>query len=258
MKELLKDEDFDDFGSKRYMLVSDTHFSRPDVDVPKTVGKLLQYGEDYECDELVLGGDISKDPKEVTYLINGNVFDGFKIAKGNHDHWDPTDLYKEIRSRAPEARNAFVAEKLEWEDGGIFGEYLLSLSHKPQEFKIRSSTTESKFDYHEDIILYGHSHAPHDRVMGKGTLFVGIGSAFSNYNTPFKNNHIMADRSFQIMNIGEKIYIEHYDFDTEELVESSEYIFTNEGFQNTFKEGYLEGLYEEEAEAYNYNTVAIT
>ncbi len=243
MKDLLYIDDPEQNDSKRYMLISDPHFSRSDVDLLDIVSKVHKYGEEHNCDEIIIGGDISKDVEEVSELILEDVFDGFKIVKGNHDPWDPAELYQEIRKKAPNSKNVFIGKKLSWEEGK-YGDIRMSLSHKPQEFKIRSSTTESPYDFLDDIILYGHSHAPFDRTMGEGSIVIGMGSVFTNYHVPYKDNRKMAKRSFHTLDIGESVSLEHYDFDRDILIERSVYRRKAKGFENCFKEIYQDVLEE--------------
>ncbi len=243
MKDLLDIDEPVKNDHKRYMLISDPHFSRSDVNLLDIVSKVHKYGKEYECDELIIGGDISKNVKEASELILEDVFNGFKIVKGNHDQWDAEDLYQEIRNNSPDCKNVFIGKKLSWE-AGKYRDIQMSLSHKPQEFKIRASTTETPYDFIDDIILYGHSHAPFDRAMGEGSIVIGMGSVFTNYHVPYKDNHKIAKRSFQMLEIGEDVSLEHYDFDRNLLIEKSVYRRNGKGFENCFKEIYQDLLEE--------------
>ncbi len=234
---------------KRFMLISDPHFFSMHSDFLEIISNVHKYGEEHECDELIVGGDISeRDVYEVKELIMDEVFDGFKIAKGNHDKWKIPDLYRSIEDGVKEEKDILIGRKLIWEEG-TYDDISMALAHRPHDFGIRSSYTEYEEELIDDVIIYGHSHAAFDRILGnkgpegEGSVVIGIGSVYENHNTPYRDRQKMPDRSFQIMELdGEEITLEHYDFDHNYIVEKSLYEKNLEGFRMTSKEIYADIL----------------
>ena len=224
-------------GSKRLLLIADTHFSLDEVDTIRDTADIWKYGDKYGCDELVVGGDISESVEDAAKLYLEEVFDSFRVARGNHDTWSPEDLYREVRRNTEDAGSILVGDHIKWPAGNGENEYLIGMCHRPHDFHIRSKRQESGMEWEEDIILYGHSHAPYDRVLGKDdTLAIGIGSTFSNYNIPYESGRRLK-RSFQILEIEDDgIKIMNYDFDRDILIEEAVYGEKGGGFEEIYKD----------------------
>lgn len=229
MKEYLEKEDKDD-DVKRLLLIADTHFSKKCVDTMADTRKIWTYGEEYGCDELVVGGDISEDVEDAANLYLEEVFDSFRVAIGNHDNWSEDMLYREVSRRTKDHGSVLAGNKIKWSSA----DYRISMAHKPHDFHIRAKRKKSSWEWDSEIILYGHSHSPYDRVLGKDkTLAVGIGSTFSNYDILYKNGERLR-RSFQILELGEEVKIKNYDFDKDILVEEAVYRNDEEGFERIY------------------------
>lgn len=212
---------------RRYLLVSDTHYHERDRD---DVDTLHGYLDAFDCDELLVAGDVGRFD-DVEALLDADV--EAKVARGNHDveedgeQWLDEHASEEGELLYRDGDGTVYGDEIRWLDGPDLG-YTVGMAHKPHAFGIRAMAKGGAApDGSYDILLYGHSHMPHYRVLGDGTLAIGAGSAWQNYHTMDD----LPDRSVQVVEIGEKVRVEHIDVDTDDVVEELAFAYTVDGFE---------------------------
>jgi predicted phosphodiesterase len=142
-------------GARTYLIASDTHLQWRD-DTDELIDRIDEYGTEYDCDELVLAGDIGTWYDVETVLESG--IDAGYIAGGDHDPWMNGEEREDIEDYD-------IGRTLAWQDDetGI----RFALSHYPTDFgqtpvKDRSSETLGPYD----IVIHGpltHATGPDRR-----------------------------------------------------------------------------------------------
>lgn len=203
-------------GTRTYLIASDTHLQWND-DTEGIVDTIEEYSEEYDCDELVLAGDIGAWDDVEAFLESD--MDGGYIAGGNHDHWTEDDEDRDVDDYE-------IGRTLAWQDDETG--FRFALSHYPADFgqspvKDRSSETLGPYD----IVIHGHSHMPRDRIVDD-SLVLGTGSLYRNYNT---KDHL-PDRSFHVLELDDGIALKHIDYDSGDIVEEK-YFSVEDGIEQT-------------------------
>ncbi|MDY6778501.1 MAG: metallophosphoesterase family protein [Candidatus Nanohaloarchaea archaeon] len=201
-------------GSRSFVLLSDPHFFSNDIDPVDTIDEVESYRERLDCDGLVVAGDVGT-ADDLAYFED-TEFDWIRAAEGNHDDWKHgIDGIEEDVSLA-------------WEEPVDEGYYDIGLRHDPRDFGLSPVEDTAAGAVDRDVIIYGHAHMPHDRVLDDGTLAIGAGSLAQNYSTKDE----LPDRSIHEVEIsGDEVFVRHYDFETEELVEEACYDRDDDGFR---------------------------
>lgn len=183
--------------------------------VEETVQQIEEYGEEYDCDGLVIGGDTGTLDEIEEFLDSG--FDVVKAVLGNHDDWNQDGCDEELE----------CGRRLEWVEE-VGEEYSIAVQHNPDAFDIGSKGGGGGKETEEyDIVIYGHSHMPYDRDLNDGTLAIGLGSTYRNYNT----NDKMPDKSIHVLELDGSVVVAHIDFETGEILEETEYVRKSDGMQ---------------------------
>lgn len=202
----------------RYLLVSDFHFAWEQDHGEAVLDEIEAYGEEHDCDTLVVGGDLDARDGEIGSLLDLD-FDEFRIALGNHDGggdgMGPGSSYGDIQ----------IDEEVYWQEALDEAAYEFGMQHDPGDFQVNPGASSSRperrpTDGDEHIRLYGHSHMPYDRVID-GTLYIGLGSTYQNYNV---NDATLPESSFHVLDVAEDtVSVSHYDFESGEQVEEAVY-----------------------------------
>lgn len=209
-------------GPRRYLLVADPHYERErdPADDSERLGTLY---EDYDCDEVLVAGDVGSF-EDVEAMLEGEY--EATAVRGNNDTWD-VDAYEHdgtFRYLADGGR-VFYADEAAWNAGP----YTVQMQHRPHDFNIRATSgRDAEPDTDADIVIHGHSHMPAYRVLGDGTLAVGAGSLSQNYHVADG----LPDRSVQVVEIDADVTVHHIDADTEEVVETVTFRY-DDGFVKT-------------------------
>lgn len=209
----------DRVDSRRYLLISDTHYERGRI-VADDADLLTDIYEEYGCDEVLVAGDVGSFD-DVESLLDGDH--EATAVRGNNDTWDVSDYEHDgaLRYLADGGR-VFYGDRAEW----TVGPHTVAMQHKPHDFDIRArSGVEDTPDTEADIIIHGHTHMPAYRVLGEGTLAIGAGSLAQNYNVTSS----VPDRSLQVVDIGGAVTVEHIDADTRDVVETATFRY-DDGF----------------------------
>lgn len=204
----------------RYFFIADGHCERRSKSAEEIAEKVEAYGEEYDCKKLLMGGDMGG-YKDIKKFLETS-FEEKRNVKGNHDTWWPHHI-----------KNNGIAEKLDLKEGEHYDEekiewqdkiYDMCLQHKPGDFDIKHSTKHKNGDadsWEYDILLYGHSHIPHDRVLADGTLAVCPGSIESNNKTEDKS---LPDQSAYVIEVSEdKVSVLHLNYKVNHIEGKREY-----------------------------------
>ncbi|MDY6771075.1 MAG: metallophosphoesterase family protein [Candidatus Nanohaloarchaea archaeon] len=216
-----------------YLVVSDLHLDwgedgQDDIEYATTVANHLErYGEEHGCDGLLIAGDIGE-PDDVEDLYDDvkEAFDEVLIAQGNHDV-----LARDIAERVNHVPTDDYDQAVRTEVDGL----LLEMQHDPSDFNLNYKKQQSSSSAHgePDIVVYGHSHMPFDRALSDGTLAIGAGSTFDNYNM---QDH-MPSTSFHVLSSDDDhVTVEHHDFWSGEKVEEAVYRYGPDGFEEVFSD----------------------
>jgi predicted phosphodiesterase len=195
----------------RYLVAADLHFDRHGDEYKETVlSQLEDYVDEYDCDTLLVAGDIGT-VDDIERLLEADV-PALKAVGGNND--EPYDSWYD-----PRTDRAFDDE-ITWKER-LDEAYTIAMSHDPEDFGLTATRdeTQQRGELDPDIIIYGHSHMPRDRIIDEKTLALGAGSTYRNYNI----EDDIPDRSIHILEISDQITVKHLDFDTGQPVESSTY-----------------------------------
>ncbi|MDY6777973.1 MAG: metallophosphoesterase family protein [Candidatus Nanohaloarchaea archaeon] len=218
-------EDVFDAPAETYLAVSDPHLSSDTnlntspLDADEVLEDVERYGEEYDCDELLVGGDVGT-ADEIKAFLDLD-FERVRAVEGNHD------LYDGGEPALPDGTD--YGEALLWREKDL----QWAMRHRPSDFGLQSTADRSSVPFLEpfDIVLYGHSHLPYERVLEDGTLAVGMGSLAQNKQVTAE----LPDRSFYVLDVFDDedyaVGLRHVDFDTGEVLERSLYVETGEGFE---------------------------
>lgn len=202
---------------RRYLLVSDTHYERGrDVDDDRE--RIAEVYDAYDCDEVLVGGDIGSF-EDVEALLDGD-FEATAV-RGNNDSWNVSRYEHDgsLRYLADGGR-VFYGDGAEW----TAGPYTVAMQHKPHAFGIRArSGCGTTPDTDADILIHGHSHMPSYRVLGDGTLAIGAGSLAENYHVSAE----LPESSLQVVEVGETVTVKHIDAGSLDVVESATFHYAD-------------------------------
>lgn len=215
-------------GSRRYLLVSDFHLGWEPDGADDVFDALDGYRQEYDCDGLVIGGDLDARDGEFSDLLDLE-FDRTMIALGNHDGSNGSGTDGSID---PYADVMIDGDDVYWEAVVEETTYSFEMSHRPDAFNLTAHSSQDGKKQPDatdsDICLYGHSHMPYDRVIDD-TLYIGLGSTYQNYNT---DDRVLPEASFHILDLGpDDVSLRHHDFEDGELVEEATYERTDDGLE---------------------------
>jgi len=233
-----------------FLIVSDLHLDwgedgQDDIEYAKTVTRRINsYGEEYGCDGLLVAGDVgSTENLEDLYDELREDFEEIKIAQGNHDVNG-----REIAERVNHVPTDDYDTCVETTTGKT-DDLLVQMKHDPSDFGLNYRKQESRHSDHErpDILVYGHSHMPFDRVLSDGTLAIGAGSTYDNYNMedhfPTASFHVLG---FDEAGGDEHVTVEHRDFWSQDIHEEAVYRWDDDGFSKVFSDWEWDALARDE------------
>jgi len=224
-------------GQRRYMVISDMHLDEQEGNIADTLKDVREYQESIDADGLILGGDQKAYDSELERIFDGG-FDSIHLVEGNHDvtaGQDPQAVDPETDWRyggEPDEDVVFAydEETVSWADAADTEPITFLLGHDPDDVGSGATYDDRREDDPEpraDVLLYGHSHMPYDRIID-GTLHIGMGSLLENYNVDHDN---IGERSFHVIDVtDDTVSVTHVDFETGEPIEHSTYRFDGEAF----------------------------
>ncbi len=147
----------------------------------------------HDADELYAAGD-EGGGSAVRYLRDLG-FDTVRIARGNHDTWEPAAV--------DDGETVIADDRLEWEVDDGERTYTVGMAHRPTRFGIRLGTDAAAgTDLRSldgdlyDLVITGHSHFPRHHRLNPRTVADHAGSLKENYLENHESAGISPDRSF--------------------------------------------------------------
>lgn len=224
-------------GERRYMVISDMHLDEQEGNISDTIEAIGEYQEDIDADGLVVGGDQKAYDSELDSIFD-NDFDSIHLVEGNHDRTDEHAVDPDIDwtyGGEPDGDVVFAydEETVNWADAADTEPITFLLGHEPEAVGSGATYQDDRHasgdgDADADVLLYGHSHMPYDRLI-EGTLHIGMGSLLENYNV---DPDTLGERSFHVIDVADDtVSVTHVDFETGEPIEHATYRFDGEAFE---------------------------
>ncbi len=227
MKEASGDENLLEPGGNtaqesRYLFISDPHCNIKENCSREMSERVEEYGKEYGCDTLVIGGDVIGTGHLERFLQTD--FEEKKLVRGNHDNYT---FKRDISEMDSQGEINYSPNLLKWGENG----YTLALRHDPSDFEThgrfdmgheKKEKPKEAMDWVYDIILYGHTHRPHVRIFEEdNTLAIGAGSIYWNYTPhdcePRKSAHILTLEE-------DGTTVQHLDYEKDRIMDEKKYV----------------------------------
>lgn len=243
------------------LLVSDTHFKKKEkINYKDSEGwhrqkelEIIEFlGEKYDCNELILAGDIG--PIECIDELYKLQFNVKRIVGGDEDEWNNKSVYN---SSYYQRQGLQMNNEVVWRRETEEHTYRFLMLHDPSECGIRPTRDDmigrifkghmqrevgTTNENYIDIFVYGHSHFPYFRPLHNKKknefLGVGCGSTLSNYNV--KDD--IPTRSVELMKVNSSIEVDQIDFESLDIVEEKVFEKGEKGYSCTFDREKWEGF----------------